>query len=476
MTPAVATLRSNLAVSGFALLVIGSARPIFNVVVNHAFGAEVTGYAASLIALIFLASLPATAGLPTVVLRHVSRALGAGESGVAAAYGRLGVRLALPLAAVGTAAAIAYGMERMTAGISLFDAVLVVVGVASYSFWRMSRGFLLAVGKAVSSLRAEVTGGVALLVLLALCVAFDASGWVVTAFVGIHVTYCLLAIRPVALHLKGGRLSPDQSKQFKVYAALWIGASSASLAARELSVLVLEARVPRAVVGEYSVALSLLLVLAFAPRIMDVPLLHELSALAGKHDRDRQLALTAQAAEWIGIIVFAAGCSMAILAEPLLAATGVHTPEMAGVLAVLAVGFMVEMMATPATSLVISDAPPSFLLWSSVAGLAAAIAFWVSPWGVGALGTAWGLSLSYVVKGAAVAGYARLRFGLRLLPMPVAQASALALGAGLTWAARTHAVNPWIALALFAATLIGIFWSSLRALTRAIAGARKAAP
>src|SRR5262249_6174421 len=102
------SLRSNVLISTVAMVLVGVTRPAFNFVINRAFGSEINGRAAAIIALIFLASLPATAALPTVMVRHVSRTLGAGKKAEAAGHAALALRWTLVLAALCSAGALVH--------------------------------------------------------------------------------------------------------------------------------------------------------------------------------------------------------------------------------------------------------------------------------------------------------------------------------------------------------------------------------
>src|SRR5438552_1791209 len=137
-----------MAVSAAAMVLAGSVRPVFHVVVNRVFGPELNGRAAAGVALIFLASLPATAGVPTGLVRF--------------------------------------------------------------------------------------------------------------AYAGAYAAYVPLTAGTVWPLLCGGRLARGSAGELVRYNVLWLVAAGTSLAARELAILVLGARVEARAVGELSVALSLL--------------------------------------------------------------------------------------------------------------------------------------------------------------------------------------------------------------------------
>jgi O-antigen/teichoic acid export membrane protein len=457
----VPSLRSNVLVSTAAMVLVGGLRPGFHAVVNRAFGPEVNGRAATLIAVIFLASLPATAALPTVSVRHISRAIGAADEARVAGFVLLATKAALLLATIGIAAALVHGLAS---GAGTRELVLAAAGIAGYCWWRIYRTVLLVVGKAVASLKVEIVMFLAVVALLALVVVQGAGEWAVAAWVLGWLAYALLSLPLILLLFRGARLADDDRREFVRFNVLWFIGTASSLAARELMVLFLDADSGAAVVGEISVALSLLTMLAFAPRIIELPLVHELSHLGGKNDPVEQQRVTERALHWLTVFTIAVGGGAAILAEPILAIVGdVHTQVVAIAFVLIAIAFSAEMLVTPATNLIIAESKPSVLTWIGAGSLLVALVWWLSPLGRGALGVVVGLALSHSVKAAALALHAKQKFGLSLYRAPLRKSALLLAAAALIPASLLHRVEPWIAFALFEAMLLSLFQRELRA-------------
>jgi O-antigen/teichoic acid export membrane protein len=456
------SLRSNVLVSTAAMVLVGVIRPGFHAVVNRTFGPEVNGRAAAIIAIIFLASLPATAALPTVMVRHLSRALGAGNQGEAVAHARLASVTSLLLTLLAIGAAIAYGLAE-TPPLSALDLLFVALGLFAYTYWRLYRTLLLAIGEAVASLKAELVAVLAMAIGLASAVAIDRSEWVVGAFVLVYLAFVPLTLSKVMPYLGRGKVDAEAKREFVRYNLYWFVSSGASLGAREIAVLLLDERVPRALVGEIAVALSLLMLLAFAPRVIELPLVHELSALAGKNEEARQKRLTETALHWMTVFTFAIGCGVAILAAPILAIVGdVHSTVVAHAFALIALAFMLEMIVTPAANLMIASAHPGVFAVNGAVSLAIAYAWWYSPWGDGAMGVSIGLALSHAVRAMGIAAYAKLRFGLELLRQPVKKILGCAIGLGLLGLTVSQRIEPWLAFVVFEAAMAVAFADTVR--------------
>ncbi|MCA9552452.1 MAG: hypothetical protein KC933_20625 [Myxococcales bacterium] len=469
-------LRQNVLVSTAAMVLVGLIRPGFHAVVNHAFGAEVNGRATKLIAVLFLATLPAASALPAVMVRHVSRALGAGAEAEARGHTRLALLTGLVLSALGAAAAIPYARYYTEPTLTSFEALCIGGGVVGYSGWRLLRALLLAVGRAPRSLLAEVASVVALFAGLAALVVLDAPALVLGTFAGVYVLYTALALPMAQDMLRGGAVSAEGRRDFLRYNVLWFLGTATSIATRELSILYLDTRVDDALVGEVGVALSLLMLLAFAPRIIEVPLVHELSSLGGSANLDAQRGLTEKALHWLSAFTFAIGAGAAILAAPILAIVGdVHTEVVAQAFALLAFAFMTEMVMTPATNLLVAEAPPAVLTTVGVLSLALALGWWATPWAGGVLGVIFGLALSYAFKAVAIAVYAKRRFGLVFFQRPLAKLAALAAGAAAVWGAFTQGLNPWLVFVAFEALMGVLFFPEARALVEAALTRRRAA-
>jgi O-antigen/teichoic acid export membrane protein len=464
-----ASLRANVVFSLVATVLVGATRPAFNAVINRAFGPEVNGRAASVIALIFLASLPATASVPTVMVRHVSRALGAGARQEAAGHARLGSIATLLLAAVGILVALIHG--RLVRGMAARELALVALGVASYSYWRLYRTLLLAAGEIRWSLAADLVSALALALGLGSIVLFDLPGLAVGAFVTVYVAYVVLTAGRAFAFERGGALGAEARASFLRYTALWFVGTAASLAARELTLLLLEARSSESAVGELSVALSLLMLLAFAPRIIEVPLVHELSLLAGQNERARQVELTNRALDWLTVVTFAAGFGAAILAGPILAIVGnVKTPVIVLSFVVITIAFMAEMIVTPAGNLLVTEARPRVQAIIGGGSLLLAFLWWYSPWCEGVLGVVAGLAVSHLSKAVAISWYARSAYGVSILVRPAAKLAALALGGAALYAVLGLGQNPYAAALLFELAMLPLFAPELRAMLAAVRG------
>lgn len=454
----VSSLRSNVLVSTAAMVLVGGIRPAFHAVVNRIFGAEVNGHAATLVAVIFLASLPATAALPTVTVRHVSRALGAEDARRVAGFFRIAAQAALILCGVGIGGALLH----LRGGTST-DLLLVAGGIAGYCYWRLFRTLLLAVGLAAQSLVAEAAMFVAVGVSLGVLIAQGLPAYVIGALVAGYAVYALLTLRLLVPFFRGAHLEESDRRSFTRFNILWFIGTASSLAARELTLLFLGEESGTAAVGEVSVALSLLTLLAFAPRIIDVPLIHELSQLGGKQDAERQRAVTERALHWLTIFTLGVGGGATLLARPILAIAGdVHTPSVVVAFVIIALAFSTEMVLAPATNLITAEANPAVLTIIGAISLAAAVVWWLSPLGTSMLGVVEGLALSYVVKAGAFGWYARTRFRLRLAHKPFFKMLVLGAGAALTFLVLRGSLAPWLGFLLFEALIVFLFYRDLR--------------
>ncbi len=457
------------------MVLVGVIRPGFHAVVNRTFGPEVNGHAAAIIAVIFLASLPATAALPTVMVRHVSRALGAGNQAEAIAHARLAGLTSLALTALSIAAAVLYGHFLQDPPFAPIDLLFVAVGLFAYTYWRLYRTLLLAVGEALASLKAELVSVVSMASALALLIYLGRSEWVVGAFVLAYLAFAVLTIRRVAPYLSGQAVAAESRREFVRYNLYWFVATGASLSAREIAVLLLGERVEQAMVGDVAVALSLLMILAFAPRVIELPLVHELSALAGRQAADEQRRLTDTAFHWMTVFTFAVGCGAAIMAGPILAIVGnVHAPVVAEAFALVALAFMAEMIATPASNLMIASAHPAVFAITGPASLLIAFGWWYAPWASGVMGVMIGLALSHLVRAVGITGYAKIRFGLTLLRQPLRKLAAGVVGLGLLGLTMQDRVDPWLAFGVFELMMLILFAGTVREVATALARKRSA--
>jgi O-antigen/teichoic acid export membrane protein len=464
------TLRSNVVLSTIAMLLVGLTRPVFNMVVTRAFGLEVNGRAASIVALIFLASLPATAALPTVMVRHLSRALGKNDHAEAAGHAALAIRATLVLAIVGIAGALLrVWTDAHTDWTHVEDAFL-IAGILAYSYWRLFRTLLLAIGQAMKSVIADLLSlGVLGIVLLAIALA-DRPGLVVGAFVAVYVSYIVLTGKSAISFSRGGKVGQDGKSAFIEYNVLWFMGSASSLAAREICLLLVDARAEKAIVGELSVALSVLSMLAFAPRIIELPLVHELSLLGGQGDRRQQVEITNRAMDWLEIVTLAGSFGAALLAPWILAITGkVETPVIVVSFIVIAFALSAEMVVTPVANLLVTEARPLLQAVIGTSSLLLAFAWWFSPWCEAPLGVVIGLAISHAAKAIGSAWYGRTYYGVKLLPDPVRKIIAIALGAALLALVQADTALQWPAFLIFEVALFVLFAKPLKAMFHAAA-------
>lgn len=464
-----ATLRSNLLVSTAAMVLVGLIRPGFNAFVTRVFGADVNGRAATVVALLFLASLPATAALPTVMVRHVSRALGEGDRDTARAFASLTYRVATGLALLGTLAAAIYGYLGLSRPLSALELVVLAAGLLGYTYWRLGRILLLATGKALASLWADVAAALVMFLFLGACWVLR---WPVVAVAGVplvYVAFSLFTGRAVWSEIRGGVISSETRTTFHRFHSLLFLGSTSSLAAREIALLLLEAQVDSTVLGELSLSLSLLLALALAPRIIEVPLVHELASLGGGAQVDRQRRLTEKGLHWLSVFSLAAGFGLAIVARPLLSLVGnVNSEVVVTSFAFLTLGFMLEMLMAPVMNFLVAEAPPSVMTVCGLTSLLIAGVWWLTPWGRGVLGVMIGLALSFVVKALIAAYYARSRFGLQLLQSPLEKLAVTGLGGAALWLVQTEQLPAWGGLVVFELLTAVLFRRALEDIGRSL--------
>jgi O-antigen/teichoic acid export membrane protein len=403
------------------------------------------------------------------MVRHVSKALGAGDRTLAIAHARLAAVTSLVLTLIFMAVAVGYGLSVRTPPLASIDLAFIAIGLFAYTYWRLYRTLLLAIGKAGASLKAEILSFFAMAAALTFLAWADHPAWVVGAFILVYVAFIPLTIREVAPYLRGEAVDAESRREFVRYNLYWFVSSGASLGAREIAVLMLDQSVERALVGEIAVALSLLMILVFAPRVIELPLVHELSSLAGKNDLTGQKKIAETAFHWMTVFTFALGCGTAILAQPILAiVAGVHTPVVGQAFALISLAFMAEMIVTPAANLMIASAHPGTFAIFGATSLAVAFAWWLSPWGSGALGVMTGLALSHLVRAIAIATYARARFGIALLRQPLQKITAAGIGFFALASSLSEEVNPWIAFIAFEAAMLILFASTAREVLAAV--------
>lgn len=447
-------LKTNVLVSAAAMLLVGGMRPLFNAVVNHSFGAEVNGHAGTLISIIFLASLPATASIPPVMVRHVARALGKNDQAEANAHVKLAAIAASMLIAV------SLGVVLLRYDLSWFDVAMVAAGILGYAYWRLFRSLFMAIGRAVYSLKADVVGALLMPILLGLVVLYERPGWAIGAYVSVWIGFALVTM-PVSIRSVAGARLPYSAvlPEFLRYNVLNMIGTTSSLAGRELAVLVLAERTSVAVVGEFSVVLSFLTLLAFAPRVLELPML---AALAGKTDPAEQRALTEKALHFMFIVVFAIGGGAAILAPRILSLGGdVHSESMWIAFAVIAFMFMSEMLQSPATNLLFTEAHPRVLATIGVTSLIGALIWWYVPafaaLSPGLGGVVIGLGISHAIKAIGIGAYARVRFSVRAFSSPFRKAFTSAVGIALAVLSLKSMLDPFIAFFAFEAVMLAVF-------------------
>jgi hypothetical protein len=198
-------------------------------------------------------------------------------------------------------------------------------------------------------------------------------------------------------------------------------------------------------------------------------MIHELSLLAGKSEVERQRELTERSIHWLSILVLGLGGLLSILAEPVITLAGGrgHAAVIDVSFAVMLAGFAVEMIATPATNLLVAEADPRVIAGIGFLSLVGAAIYWASPLGEGVLGVAQGLAVSYLIKGVANAGYARGVFGTRVFARPASKTVMIAGGAFLARASLQHEADPWICAMAFLGLTAVLFQADLRAMLRA---------
>ncbi len=464
----VANLRRNLIVSAIAMLVVGVLRPAFHGVVNQTFGPEVNGRAAAAISLFFLAALPAAAAWPTVVVRQVSRALGAEDHELARGRAALGFKWMVLLGSLGAAGAMIYGHFRLSPPLPGPKLLIVAVATLGYIGWRFGRMLLLVVGKVQRSLLGDIAGAVALAIALGVCLWLDYEPFVIP-FVAFYIGYNLFVFRPMWNHLSRGRLEEGDRMEFFRYGALWSVGTATSLATREATLLVLDDRVSSALVGDAAVALSLLMLLAYAPRLVEVPLTHELSKLGGGSKIDDQRNLAQLGLHWLMVLTVSLAVVVALLSPMILKAVGgVENAEVVTVFVVVLFAFGAEMMVSPCTNLIAAEAPPTALAYPGVLSLAAAAAVWSTPWAHDLLGICAGLAASYAVKAIWIAAYAKSRFGVQLLVRPLAKLALVTAAIGAGWIAHNTSLPLPAIAALFSLVSVALFQQELRAVLGAL--------
>jgi hypothetical protein len=192
----------------------------------------------------------------------------------------------------------------------------------------------------------------------------------------------------------------------------------------------------------------------------------------GQRDREKQRALTERATHYIWIIVFAAGCGAAILAPVVLPLGGATTPVIAVAFAVIAFAFASEMIQSPATNFIFSEAHPGVLASIGVASLAGALVWWYVPAFVavdrGVIGVVIGLAISHAIKAIAIGAYARVRFQVHAFLSPVLKATTTAIGIALVIASLQHMLNPYLAFAIFELVMLLAFYKDGLELLRSL--------
>jgi O-antigen/teichoic acid export membrane protein len=449
------------------MVVVGLVRPAFNAANNYAFGAAANGRAAAMISLVFLASLFATAGLPSVMVLQVSRALGREDSARAAAAARFTGGIALVLAVLGIFAALVSANVRSDLSLSTLEQLFVVLGIAGYAYWRFARSLFLARGKALESLRADVLSVMIAAGSMILVVSLGATSWAIAAFIGVYLIYAILTLRPFTPLVSGGSLEAEERRSVLLYCAMWSAGTAASLATNELSVLVLNHRVDKSLVGEFSVALSFLSPLTLAPRIIELPLVHELSVLGGRADRERQRELTSTSLHWLTILILAVAGGAAILSRQILEIAGnVRTAEIATVFTVLAFTFALELSQTPSSNLLAAEAHPVTLAFFGASPLPIAVLVWMIVPTKSALGVAYGLAAAQVYRFVALSAWARLRYGVELFRAPFRKITALALGAAVLWSIASGLLNAYVGAVVFELGVLVVFKAEIITMIR----------
>ncbi|MBI4818145.1 MAG: hypothetical protein HY791_17920 [Deltaproteobacteria bacterium] len=467
------SLRENVLTSIAALLVVGAIRPAFHTVVQRTFGPEANGHAATLVSLIFLASLPATASIPTMMVRHVSLARGAGREDEARAHVALASIAALALGLLGAVAAPSLSGWLGRGPVSGVDVWIVLAGIAGYTYWRLVRSLFVATSQAALGLRSDLISVLALPIGLGAVIVTDQPTLVVLAYDAVFLTFVAVTVHAAAPWAKLSAISPEARASFLRYNGYGLVGYVASLAAREISTLVLDGRAPRGAVGDFSLALSFLTLLAFAPRVLELPLIHELASMSGKNERERARTLTELSLHRLFIIVLSVSAGAAILAGPLLSLAGAELSTTKLAFALLAFAFGSEMAQSPAANLLISDAHPRVLaLLGSSSLVAACLWWWIDPVIPGLddpmLRVVLGLCASHAVKTIAIGGLVAIQFRVRSFTAPLRKSAALVLSLGAVTAAQTELLHPFIVAAIYTISMLALFRADFRALATAL--------
>jgi O-antigen/teichoic acid export membrane protein len=454
-------LKTNVIASTIAMMLIGGMRFAFNATITRAFGAEVNGHANLLIAMMFLVSLPATTSLPPVMVRQVARSLAAGNKDEAAAHARLTVNAAAVLSLLAIA------------GVALFyrlpplELAAVAVGILGYAYWRIIRSLFLAIGRAIYSVKADFAAALAMPAILVPAILFDRPELAVVSYVAVYAAFALITLPAAIGPLRGAPVrDPRLLREFLRYNVISSIGNAASLATRELAILVLEPRADRATVGELSYALSALTLLAFAPRVLELPMLSEL----GQSAPEKKRLLTERALHFMWIAVFALGCGAAILAPQILAFGGISSSTIAICFAIIAFVFASEMIQGPATNLIFSEAHPGVLTTIGVISFAGALAWWYVPFTAelvpGVLGVVTGLAISYAIKAIGIGAWARIHYGVRGFRRPFAKLAAIAAGGAMVYGSLAGELDGFLAFAIFEAAMLAAFHRELLELLR----------
>jgi hypothetical protein len=149
-----------------------------------------------------------------------------------------------------------------------------------------------------------------------------------------------------------------------------------------------------------------------------------------------------------------------------------RSPVIAVAFVIAAFAFMSELMQSPATTLIFSEAHPGVLASIGVASLLGALAWWYVPAFVaidrGVIGVVIGLAISYAIKAIGIGIYARVRFRVHNFLRPVAKLITTAAGIAAVLASLSGTVAPPLAFLGFAVVMLLAFYGEALELLRAL--------
>jgi len=122
------------------------------------------------------------------------------------------------------------------------------------------------------------------------------------------------------------------------------------------------------------------------------------------------------------------------------------------------------------SNLVAAEAPPRVMALFGVIPFLVAVIFWLFAPLSGLFLVAGGLMVAHVLKVSLFSGWAAWRYGVNLLPQPVAQLGAGFLGLGLLALVQAGHLNPYLAALGFGSAMAVLFFRQWRAMAGAVWG------